>query len=67
MLAYNTEKLKSLFYPGDYVIRTGDREIHPLFGRLPDNPEELAYMGCATGTLKPLLYIRPCVADFAIL
>ena len=27
------------------MIRTGDREIHPLFGgRLPDNPGELAYM-----------------------
>ena len=44
ILGYNTEKLKSLFYSGDYVIRTGDREIHPLFGRLPDNPGELAYM-----------------------
>ena len=28
------------------MIRTGDREIHPLFGRLPDNPGELAYVVC---------------------
>ena len=26
------------------MIRTGDREIHPLFGRLPDNLGELAYI-----------------------
>ena len=31
-------------YPGDLVIRTGDREIRSVSGRLPDNPGELAYM-----------------------
>ena len=31
-------------YPGDLVIRTGDREIRSVSGRFPDNPGELAYM-----------------------
>ena len=31
-------------YRGDLVIRTGDREIQSLSGRLPDNPGELTYM-----------------------
>ena len=26
------------------MTRTGDREIHSVSGRLPDNPGELAYM-----------------------
>ena len=32
------------FYPGDLMIRTGDREIRSVSRRLPDNPGELACM-----------------------
>ena len=31
-----------LFYPGDLVTHTGEREIQSVYGRLPGNPEELA-------------------------
>ena len=37
-------KVQSRFYPGDLMIRTGDREIRSVSGRLPDNPGELACM-----------------------
>ena len=36
------------------MIRTGDREIHPLFGRLRDNPGELAYMQMLNEVFKRL-------------
>ena len=33
---------QSRFYSGDWATRTGDREICPVSGRIPDNPGELA-------------------------
>ena len=33
------------------MTRTGDREIHSVSGRLPDNPGELAYMRAWEGDL----------------
>ena len=41
-LAYSDAKVQSRFYPGDLVIRTGDREIRSVSGRLPDYQGELA-------------------------
>ena len=31
-----------MFYPGDLVSRTGEQEIRSVYGRLPDDPGELA-------------------------
>ena len=39
-LVYSGAKVQSCFYLGDLVIRTGDREIHPVSGRLLDYPGE---------------------------
>ena len=41
MLAYSGA-IRSHFYPGDLVIRMGDREIRSVSGRLPDYLGELA-------------------------
>ena len=44
ILAYCTNNTPNRFHPGGLVTRTGDREIHSGFGRLPDNPGELAWV-----------------------
>ena len=33
-----------LFHPGDLVTRMGERKIQSVYGRIPDNPGELAWM-----------------------
>ena len=53
-LAYSGAKVQSRIYPGDLVIRTGDREIRSVCGRLTDYPGELACM-CETFLLHRIL------------